>query len=156
MSRLHKHEHRATVQSRSRSELSTPEAGGDRTPGGKLTGGVVGILGSGGGDGEALLEIHDVGTRAGKDRPRWRKTPASAASPRARLCRRWGSGGRCITRTTGRTRRSCETRYHLWGGGASPPTPLADALPSNVHARPRSARKGVESTRRQKHGCQPS
>ena len=33
-------------------------------------------------------------------RPRWRKTPASAASPRARLCRRCRSGGRCTPEPT--------------------------------------------------------
>ena len=76
---------------------------------------------------------------AGKDRPHWKKTPASAASPRARLCRRCWSGGRCITRTNGRTHRSCKTRNHLWGGGGRGRAPahrrpwLTLYLPMRMH-----------------------
>ena len=39
------------------------EAGGARIPGGKLTGGVVGILLTRGDGGAELLEIHGVATR---------------------------------------------------------------------------------------------
>ena len=39
------------------------ESGGDWIPGGKLTGGVVGVLLSGGGGCGELLETHGVGTR---------------------------------------------------------------------------------------------
>ena len=40
-----------------------------------------------------------------------RRPPTSAASPRARLCR---SGGRCITKTDGRTRKSYRAQNHPW------------------------------------------
>ena len=44
-------------------ELSAKEAGGGWIPGGKLTGGVVGTLLSGGDGGGVLLEIHGPGRR---------------------------------------------------------------------------------------------
>ena len=67
---------------RSAKERSASEAEGDWIPGGKLTGGVVGILLSGGAGGE-LLEIHGVDGLATKRRkPQRRSMTSPSLSPR--------------------------------------------------------------------------
>ena len=94
-----------------------------------------------------MVAIVLVGRRPKPRLPRWG----------ARLCRRCRSGGRCIARTIGRTRRSCKAGDHPRRRGSAGPHPrpwLTLFLPTRMCARTvRNERKDPDMVVRNRRAC---